>query len=407
MKHEDDAGADTDRVSPSSVERLRRQRDRARSELQETKEQFQQLQKLEALGLLTGGIAHDFNNLITVIRSYVDLVMGDLPSESQAIKDLEVVVQAADRATRLTRQLLAFSSRQSPTPRVLDINDSIGELAKMIRRLIGDGVAVSTTLEPHLPMVRIDPGHLDQVLLNLVVNARDAMDGEGTLTIVTRRRPRAGGVPDWVEVEVGDSGCGMDGETRRRLFEPFFSTKGDRGTGLGLSTVRNIVRQCGGKIRVSSRIGEGAKFHVRLPSCEATHRAYDSSVPPSVSPESCRVLVVDDDPYVRSAAARMLNRRGMTALVATGTEDALQVVRGDEGVDVILTDVIMPDLDGLALVAAACEHSPGLRRVFMSGYPSDDLERRGVKLAEDDVLLLKPFTENELLTAVSGAIGQA
>jgi two-component system cell cycle sensor histidine kinase/response regulator CckA len=355
-------------------------RETAELALEETSEQLRQSQKMDAIGRLAGGVAHDFNNLLLAITGYADFLITSLTDPKQK-HYAEEIQSAGERAGALTHQLLAFSRRQVLQPRVIDLNDSVREIESMLRRLIGEGVAVELELEPHLRPVEADPSQMGQVLLNLAVNARDAMAGRGTLTIVTRNDENA------VVLEVADDGAGMDEETRARLFEPFFTTKDiGHGTGLGLSTVYGIVTQSGGSIDVRSAPGHGATFTVRLP---FTHASVDEAAP--AEPESTggreRILVVDDEKVVRELLAQMLREQGYDVEVAASAREARAL--GGRW-DLLLTDIVMPETDGVKL----SKELDARHVLFISGYDQEAL------VAGDASFLQKPFSRDELTRTV-------
>ena len=348
--------------------------------LEETSEQLRQSQKMDAIGRLAGAVAHDFNNLLLAINGYADFLITTLTDPTQK-RYAEEIHAAGERAASLTHQLLAFSRRQVLQPRVLNLNDCVREMETMLRRLIGAGVHVALELEPHLHPVEADPSQIGQVLLNLAVNARDAMAGHGTLTIATRNDGSE------VVLEVADNGSGMDDETLIRLFEPFFTTKDiGAGTGLGLATVYGIVTQSGGSIDVHSEPGLGATFTVRLPVTHATARETLPVAPgPAGGPE--RILVVDDELVVRELLAQMLRGEGYEVEVAASAREA-RALGGPW--DLLLTDVVMPETDGVKL-----SRQVDARHVlFISGYDQEAL------VAGDASFLQKPFSRDELTRTV-------
>jgi signal transduction histidine kinase len=363
-----------------AVARDRSARRTAERALEETSEQLRQSQKMDAIGRLAGGVAHDFNNLLLAINGYADFLIGSLTDPAQ--KRYAVEIQSAgERAAALTHQLLAFSRRQVLQPRVVDLNECVREMETMLGRLIGEGVEVVLDLEPELQPVEADPSQIGQVVLNLAVNARDAMTGRGTLAIATRN--------DGAEVvlEVSDTGAGMDDETSARLFEPFFTTKElGRGTGLGLSTVYGIVAQSGGSIAVQSAPGLGATFTVRLPATEAT-----AQEPPAPEPASSggteRILVVDDERVVRELLATMLREQGYDVKVAASAREA-RALGGPW--DLLLTDVVMPEVDGVKL----SKQIDARHVLFISGYDQEAL------VAGHASFLQKPFSRDDLARAI-------
>jgi len=363
-----------------ALERDRSARRSAELALEETSEQLRQAQKMESIGRLAGGVAHDFNNLLLVINGYSEFLSSSLVDERQRHFAAEIR-SAGERAAGLTQQLLAFSRRQVLQPRVVDLNESIRDLHGMLRSLIGEGIRVELSLDGDLRTIEADPGQVGQVLLNLAVNARDAMAGSGTLEISTFN---AG---DEVVLEVADTGTGMDEATRSRIFEPFFTTKDvGQGTGLGLSTVYGVVTQSGGTIDVRSAPGEGATFSIRLPATDRVE-AVEPDVDVAGTTAAERILVVDDEQIVRDLLAHTLRRQGYDVEVAAGARDA----RALEGPwDLLLTDVVMPEMDGVELA----RHIDARRVLFMSGYDQRALAESA------GAFLQKPFSGDELARSI-------
>jgi two-component system, cell cycle sensor histidine kinase and response regulator CckA len=363
-----------------ALERDRSARHSAELALEETSEQLRQAQKMESIGRLAGGVAHDFNNLLLVINGYSEFLSSSLVDERQRHFAAEIR-SAGERAAGLTQQLLAFSRRQVLQPRVVDLNESIRDLHGMLRSLIGEGIRVELSLDGDLRAIEADPGQVGQVLLNLAVNARDAMAGSGTLEISTFN---AG---DEVVLEVADTGTGMDEATRSRIFEPFFTTKDvGQGTGLGLSTVYGVVTQSGGTIDVRSAPGEGTTFSIRLPATDRVE-AVEPDVDVAGTPAAERILVVDDEQIVRDLLAHTLRRQGYDVEVAAGARDA----RALEGPwDLLLTDVVMPEMDGVELA----RHVDARQVLFMSGYDQRALAESA------GAFLQKPFSGDELARSI-------
>ncbi|MFZ5438838.1 MAG: PAS domain S-box protein [Myxococcota bacterium] len=355
-------------------------------------EKFHAAQKFESLGRLAGGVAHDFNNLLTVILSCGETLKADV-AEGRAVDvaDLEDLRAAGERAKELTQQLLAFARKQQVAPTTLDLNAVVRKSEKMLNRLLGEDVRLETHLAPGLWPTVMDAGQLEQVLLNLAVNARDAMPRGGTLTLETRNATRAGS--DVVVLTVADTGEGMTAEVRDHLFEPFFTTKREgRGTGLGLSTVYGVVKQAGGGVQVDSEPGHGARFELSFP--RATHTAGNGTVAAPVLAEggSETLLVVEDDAAVRNAMGRALREAGYELLLASNGEEALELLSRHRGpIHLVLTDVVMPKLDGRSLVEELRRRGHVTRALFVSGYAADVLDGRG-ELPPDTELLDKPFT---------------
>jgi two-component system cell cycle sensor histidine kinase/response regulator CckA len=384
---------------------------RSAAALQSLEEQFRQAQRLEAVGRLAGGVAHDFNNILTAITGYAQLLLADFRENDPRRADLEEILAASQRATALTRQLLAFSRKQVLQPRVLDLNDVVQGLEKMLRRLIGEDVELAFAPAAGLRAVRADPGQIEQVLLNLAVNARDAMPGGGQLTIETANieldaayaRDHAGVGPGaYVMLAVSDTGTGMDAETRSHIFEPFFTTKEPgKGTGLGLATVHGIVKQSGGHISVYSEPGRGTAFKIYLPRVESAPESPSAEVgAPQPGRAHETVLVVEDDRAVRDVVAATLIQHGYRVLQAPDGRTALKLAQKAAGqVHILLTDVVMPGMQGRELAQAlAAEHS-GLRVLYMSGYTDDAVIRNGV-LEAGTPFLQKPFTTEALVLKV-------
>jgi CheY-like chemotaxis protein len=363
---------------------------------------------MEAIGQLAGGVAHDFNNLLSVIMSYAQLLQRDLAEKPGPLDDLAQLLGAATRAASLTRQLLAFSRRQMISPTVLELNALVSNLEKMLRRIIGEDIDFATDLDPNLCRVCADPGQVEQVLMNLCVNARDAMPSGGKLTIGTANaeldetfaRTHAGTAPGhFVMLSVSDTGLGMDAHTQAHLFEPFFTTKEvGKGTGLGLSTVYGIVRQSGGHIWVYSELGKGTSFKIYLPVVDEPldrKPKQRPSSPPARATET--VLLVEDDDSVRLVASRILRQSGYEVLEASSPELALGLFREHRAsIALLLTDVIMPNISGPELAAELLRQQPKLKVLYMSGYSGTAVFRHGA-LESGKAFLEKPFTP-ELLT---------
>jgi PAS domain S-box-containing protein len=368
-----------------------------------------QAQKMESIGRLAGGVAHDFNNLLTVILGNAELARTELAADDPAREGIEEIVRAGERAASLTRQLLAFASKQIIAPVHLDLNAAVGSSGGMLRRLLGEDIEVITDLGPSLDAVVADPGQVQQLLVNLAVNARDAMPNGGTLVIktanevVTVDRPSAGAdAPGrYVLLSVADTGVGMSEEVREHVFEPFFTTKGlGKGTGLGLATCRGIVRQVGGDIRVFSEPGHGTTFRILLPAADGPARVMPEAVSEdAASTGSETVLVVEDEPSVRRLAVLGLRAQGYSVLEAPDGFRALELARVTPGIDLLVSDVAMPGLSGPDLVERLREVSPDTRALLMSGHPEavvlpPDLAARNLPF------LPKPFTPERLARKV-------
>jgi PAS domain S-box-containing protein len=374
-------------------------------------QQLIQAQKMEAVGQLAGGVAHDFNNLLTIINGFATLLIQRTSLEDPRRGQLEEIVTAGERAASLTRQLLAFSRRQVLEPVVLDLNSLIANTEKMLRRLIGEDVEMVTTLQPDLGRVKVDAGQIEQVIMNLAVNARDAMPKGGRLLIETSNveidenyaRSHAPMMPGkYVMVVVSDTGCGMDQETQAHIFEPFFTTKEEgRGTGLGLATVYGIVKQSGGFIWVSSEPGRGSTFKVYLPRVEeVAATAAPVEVPAEPAKGSETVLVVEDEEGVRSLVCEMLASHDYKVLDAAGAAQALQVAeQHTKPIHLLLTDVVMPQISGKELVKRLCALHPETKVLYMSGYTDDAIVRQG-NLEAGTSFLQKPFSPEALLQKI-------
>ena len=364
--------------------------------------QLAQAVKMEAIGQLAGGVAHDFNNLLTAIMGYTNFLMEELQG-SPHVADLEQILTASRRAERLTNQLLAFSRKQVLQPRLVDVNDLVTGISKLLKRVIGEHIAVQTVLDATTPFVRADPSQLEQVIMNIAVNARDAMPTGGTLTIRTSVRTDGAG-PDpnarWVRLSLGDTGSGMDLATQTRVFEPFFTTKDvGRGTGLGLATVYGIVRQSGGRISVESALGTGTTFDIDLPLAggdTAPDVRGDGRTPAARGSET--VLLVEDDDAVRMLVRTILERAGFHVLLASQSSEAVDLF-GQHHVDMVVTDVIMPGGSGVELYKKLALDRPGLPVLYTSGY-TDELIAEQAHLNPEAAFIRKPFTTVELLAKV-------
>jgi PAS domain S-box-containing protein len=380
------------------------------TERRQLEEQLRQSQKLESVGLLAGGIAHDFNNMLTAITGYADLVMDDLPPGDRRRDDVAEIGRAAQKAALLTSQLLAFSRKQILRPEALNLNDAVIDVSRMLRRVIGEDIALVTSMGEGLGLVNADPGQVAQVLMNLAVNARDAMPNGGTLTIETAtvdlddgyaRRHESVRPGPFVMLAVSDTGTGMPPEVRERIFEPFFTTKGiGKGTGMGLATVYGIVKQSGGHVWVYSEVGHGSTFKVYLPRIVqgASDRAAFQDEPPVARGEET-VLLVEDEELVRRLARRALEACGYTVIEASDASQALAFSEGAAPIDIVVTDVIMPRMSGRELVQQLSTARPGLRILYMSGYTDNAIAHRGI-LDGGTHFIQKPFTMRALARKV-------
>jgi PAS domain S-box-containing protein len=376
-------------------------------------DQLRQAQKMEAVGQLAGGVAHDFNNLLTVIRTYSEFLLEQLDEESPLRADTIEIQKAAGRAASLTRQLLAFSRKQALDPRSIDVNEIVSGMEPMLRRLLGEDIRIELRASPALGAVKADAGQLEQVVMNLAVNARDAMPQGGTLTIETAdvqltetMRSGHGVIPGpYVSLVVRDSGVGMDRETRARVFEPFFTTKEQgRGTGLGLSTVYGIVKQSDGYIWCDSTEGMGTTFTVLLPQLAAETSATDEPAEQIPGRGSGVVLVTEDEDPIRALSRRILEREGYTVLEARDGREAIRVAAGYPArIDLLITDLVMPNVGGTELFSHLRLLRPDLRVLFISGYTDDDILRRGLT-DPHSAFLQKPFTARGLAAAAKTAL---
>lgn len=387
------------------------------TERKQLEEEFRQSQKMEAIGQLAGGVAHDFNNALSVILGFAELVHDQLGPEDPSQADLAEVIKAAHSAARLTRQLLAFSRKQILQPLVLDLNIVIAQAHQMLQRLVGEDVEILLRLSPDPGLITADPGQIEQVLMNLSANARDAMPDGGTLTFATASLTHDSatngldvGVGSFVVLTVSDTGQGMSEAVLEKLFEPFFTTKSlDKGTGLGLSTVYGIVKQSGGSIRVDSNPGQGTTFTFYFP-------AADSVSPASIEPVNERVaagrptetiLVLEDQEALLQLTARTLEREGYHVLRAQRPSEAHAIAENHPApVHLLLTDVVLPEMNGRAFAATLAQARPGIRTIYMTGYTSDRIVRLGIQNA-GLAFLEKPFTPAKLLETVRRVLDSA
>jgi PAS domain S-box-containing protein len=385
------------------------------TERNELERKLQHAQKIDAVGHLAGGLAHDFNNLLMVIRGYMELLRADLPPDASSQADLANMEQAVDRASTVTRKLLAFSRRQAVQPTVLDLNAVLTDLQPIFRQLVTDKVDVQLDSERELWRVKADQGQIEQVVVNLATNARDAMPHGGPLRIVTRNRQvnsgqsTTGGPPpgEYVALEVIDSGTGMDDVVRGRIFEPFFSTKPkDRGVGLGLAMVHGIVTRAGGSITVDSVPGRGTTFTILLPRTTEVHRQAATRLEPSASnPRTQTILLVDDEPAVRSITRRLLERAGYEVLEAADGHEALAIAaRPEVRLDLLLTDMVMPGLTGQQVIVGFRVARPGVPVVGITGF-AGDADEMAAQEAGLAALVTKPFSADALMRAVASACG--
>jgi signal transduction histidine kinase len=391
-------------------------RKRAEEEMRALEEQFRQSQKMEAVGRLGGGIAHDFNNLLTIIKGYSQLSLLDLKENDPLWGNIQEIQKATQRATDLTHQLLAFSRRQILDLKVLDLNTLLKDLDKMLRRIIGEDIELTTLLAKNLGRVKIDPGQFEQIILNVAVNARDAMPSGGKLTIETANvvldeeyaRTHVSVTPGPnVRLSVSDTGVGIPLEVKEKVFEPFFTTKEKgKGTGLGLSTVYGIVKQSGGNIWVYSELAHGTTFKIYLPRVEedldTLHGRDETDFLPRGSET---VLLVEDEPSVRDLAHRLLNQQGYKVLEAANGEEALRVVQEHIGekIHLLFTDVVMPQMGGKELANQLKNLRPDVKVLYTSGYTDDAIVHHGV-LEPGTHFLQKPFSPKTLTHKVREAL---
>ncbi|HMI92189.1 MAG TPA: ATP-binding protein [Polyangiales bacterium] len=382
--------------------------------LMRSEDQLRQSQKMEAIGRLAGGVAHDFNNLLSVVLSYAQLLLAE-PEASEAMRaDLEEIRKAGERGAELTSRLLTFSRQQLVEQRVLDLNEIIDNMKKLLRTLVGEDVELRFVPAKQLGRIKADPGQIEQVVMNLVVNARDAMPGGGTITIETQSleldyeytAQHLGVAPgNYVMLAVSDTGTGIDKVTQERMFEPFYTTKArGKGTGLGLSTVFGIVQQSRGSIWAYSELGQGATFKVYLPRCEQAEHTVLHSLPPVGVRGSETILLVEDEQAVRAVASGILGRHGYSVLEASNGDEALRLSEQHRGaIDLLLTDVVMPHMSGRELSDRLLALRPRLKVLYMSGYTDDAILPH--RVLESGVLLLqKPLRPNALLKRVREAL---
>jgi two-component system, cell cycle sensor histidine kinase and response regulator CckA len=381
------------------------------TERQKLEEQLRQSQKMEAIGVLAGGLAHDFNNMLTVIIGYSEMILDDDTPPAQTVEKVDQVKKAATHAAALTGQLLAFGRRQLVQRRVLDVNAIVESNSKIFRQSIGEDIELITALDVGLGFIKADPGQIEQILMNLVVNAKGAMPQGGTIKIETKNitldEPRTAGTPagnsgSYVMLAVSDTGCGMDASTQARIFEPFFTTKElGKGSGLGLSIIYGIVKQSEGDIRVLSKPGQGTTFEILLPRTEQTmeksklETGGDQPISSTVPLGSGTILVVEDKTVLRQLIGTILEKKGYDALTARDADEALQICERREGeIDLILSDIVMPGMSGPALVEMLRQRNPGMRVLYMSGSA-----REGVvaDLAPEIPFIRKPFRTSDLI----------
>jgi PAS domain S-box-containing protein len=378
-------------------------------------DQLRQSQKMEAIGRLAGGVAHDFNNVLGIINACAEFLRDRIDPASEPAVYVENIKKATDRGAALTRQLLAFSRRQVVKPVILDLNDRLKEISKLLRPLMGDDVEVQIVARSQAAIVEADPSQLDQIVMNLAVNARDAMPNGGRLILETdvvdfdqhfadQRQPLKPG--KYVMLAVSDTGSGMDKETLSRIFEPFFTTKDPaKGTGLGLSTVYGIAQQSGGHIWVYSEPDRGTTFKVYLPSAAYKLNSSPAAEAESIAPKhTAKILLVEDDEIMRSLTRKLLQEQGYIVFEANNGKSALEWVEANaDQIDLLLTDVVMPNMSGPELAERLCRSTPGLKVVYMSGYTGELMEAS--ERLKHGVLLEKPFTRTALLNTLHQSLG--
>ncbi|MEI7817433.1 MAG: ATP-binding protein [Desulfuromonadales bacterium] len=390
---------------------------RAETIRKSTHDQLRQSQKMEAIGQLAGGISHDFNNLLTVITGYSTLAMQKIGASNPASKDIEQVINAGERATSLIRQLLAFGRRQILDPQPININIFIASIHKILCRLIGENISLTTQLSPDISTVLADPSQIEQIIMNLVINARDAMERGGIITIETAnhtidstyvRNNRGSVEGDYVVISVRDTGMGMSEEVIARIFEPFFTTKAEAGTGLGLATVYGIVKQNNGYIQVISQVGIGTEFKVHIPRLLKLHQEKETSSTTQgfIKPERGEglILVVEDDETVLDLAAVSLRSQGYDVLTAICPLDALRIFdRAGEKINLVLSDIMMPDMSGPEMAKEMRLKNPEVRLLFMSGYSEEKVNSHDFP-GEKIPLMAKPFSPGELAILVQKSL---
>ena len=376
---------------------------------------MRQAQKMEAIGKLTGGIAHDFNNLLAVIILQVDMLNLQLKPDNPMYHRIGEIKSAANRAASLTKQLLAFSRKQMLQPRPTNLNRVISGMDEILHRLIGEDIELKIELAPDLGVCLVDPDQMSQVLMNLVVNARDAMPDGGSLMIKTANvqfseetRSKFASQPagNYVELTVADTGCGMDAATQERIFEPFFTTKeAGKGTGLGLSTAYGIVKQSEGFIWLESEVGKGTSFKVQLPVINKTvEQIVQTETPPAHLIGRETILLVEDEKVIRGASVEVLRMFGYSVLAASNGDEALEIAKNyEKPIHLLVTDVVMPKMNGKELAERIKAHRPEINVLYMSGYTDDIIARHGV-LEEGIMFLEKPFTPSALGQKVREAL---
>lgn len=381
-------------------------------------DRLRQSQKMEAIGQLAGGIAHDFNNLLTGINGFSDMLLSDVDEKDPSYHALQQIQYAGERAAALTRQLLAFSRKQVLAPKVLNLNIRVSEMEKLLQRLIGEDINLATHLDPGLGLVKVDPGQVEQVIMNLAVNARDAMQDGGTLTIETHNIDLDGlfndsfdkAIPEgrYVMLAVTDTGSGMNAETKARIFEPFFTTKPQgKGTGLGLATCYGVMKQSGGHISVYSEPGHGTSFKAYFPRVnDEAQEVAEDEIPDHKLNGSETILLVEDEAVVRDLTAAVLKARGYTVLQAKDGMEALKVSKNHRRrIHLLLTDTVMPGMNGRELAEQLLAKRPDTKVLYMSGYTDKAIVQHGI-LDPDIAFLQKPFKARALAAKVREVLGK-
>ncbi len=390
-------------------------REKAEQKHKMLESQLHQAQKMESVGRLAGGIAHDYNNMLSVITGYTELALGKVDRDDPLFEDLNEILSATRRSAEITRQLLAFARKQTVSPRVLDLNSVVGEMLKTIRRLIGEDINLEWHPVKELWHIKMDPSQADQILANLCVNARDAIAGVGSVTIATCNtvfdsaycEEHRGYYPgEYIQLTVSDNGCGMDKKTLELIFEPFFTTKEiGHGTGLGLATVYGIVKQNSGFINVYSEPDRGTTFSIYLPRCEEAHEDKNGIMPDDIPPgKGETILLVEDEPAILQLGIRMLAKLGYQVLPADTPPAALETAASHSGkINLLVTDVVMPEMNGKELALKIRSFFPDIRILFMSGYTANVIEDKGI-LEEGLCFMQKPFSLREMAVKVREAL---
>jgi CheY-like chemotaxis protein len=381
-------------------------------------ELIRQLQKMDAIGRLAGGVAHDFNNMLGAITLYCDLALEAGESKESILENIQCIKEVTQRGASLTQQLLIFSRKQLVQLQTVDLNTVVKNLNKMLTRVIGENIKIATRLSENLNHVKVDPSHIEQVITNLYVNARDAMPDGGTITVETANvhlgpefisTHLAVEPGEYVLLSIADTGCGMDPQTRSKIFEPFFTTKPyGKGSGLGLTVVYGIVKQCKGTIGLHSEPGKGTVLKIYLPvSEEADRTAAAEAVNVSVTDNNQTILLVEDDERLRRGFSEILERKGFKVLVARDSDEAIQRSQNyDSEIHLLLTDIVMPGLNGFELSKKISAKRSGLRVLYMSGYADDTIENAEKKIDREIDFIQKPFNTAKLIAKINEVFGK-